>query len=86
MPLIFRARRRRVLNETDFLRRDPVEDELVYGLRALHLQEVAGAGDDPHPRLAREVPDGVADETDVDATVAVSVQVKGGLGTDDVGW
>ena len=60
--------------------RDPVEDVLVDCGGSFEVEEVAGVLDDLHARAGREVVGDVGYERDVDAPVAVAVEVERGLG------
>lgn len=58
---------------------DPRQNLIVHRGRLLDLRKVPGAIDDLHPRPAPEVTLSVLDEREIDAPVAVPVQVQGRL-------
>jgi hypothetical protein len=58
------------------LGQNPREDPLVHGAGTLEVKEVAHAFDDLHSRVGGEVTLGVGDERDVDAAVAIPVEVQ----------
>ena len=60
-------------------RGDPRQDSLVHHSRLLDLREVPGALDDLHSRPRREVTLGVLDEREIDAAIAIPVQIQGRL-------
>jgi hypothetical protein len=56
-------------------REDVSQNSIVHGCRLLDVQEMSGIRDYLHPRGGREVTLGIPDEREIDAAIAIPVQV-----------
>ena len=63
------------------LRADPRQNPIVHDHGLLDVQEVASVLNNLHPRPGREVALGILDESEINASVAVPVQIQGWLRT-----
>ena len=57
------------------LRSHPRQNSIVHCCRPLDVQEMSGIRDYLHPRRGREVTLGIPDEREIDAAIAIPVQV-----------